>query len=667
MAGADAAALQQEIALLRSVLASGTDGSIELDDFWRFKALNDAAELLLKQSRNALLGRNLWECFPQLVKTSAYGLLHAAVQDLRVRHFEDEIPGVGAWVEFHVHPHPRGLLIYLRDQTARKRAEGNLARLTAIADCSPSPVFEIDSGGGIAYANRAGREILASVPDAGPAAVLPARFDAIVQTCLATREGRRDLPAEFAGRTFSWAFFPSPDLRSVYACGEEVTGQVRLRTELADAQKNEAIGQLAGGIVHDFNSLLTVIDGLVEVIRNTSDVPPDAAEAGRLIGQASAHAATLTRQILTFGRRQRLNLLPIDLVDCACEVHSLLARTLGERVRIRLDLPAHQLPILGDHGMLEQVFLNLVFNARDAMPNGGEIVLRLRAVDVDQPTASVLLDARVGQFARLQVRDAGTGMDPDLVAQIFEPFFTTKPPGQGTGLGLSIVLAAVKQHQGWVNVESVVGEGTTVCVFFPLATILAPPPPPPPGVLPDELPPPPPHPRPMPQTWHMPPVARPLGPAAEAPPAPPKPAGVAAEAPAPAREQPPEASGPVAVLLVEDNDAIRGLLGHYLEVRGFEVFRAATGEAALTLWRDGATHAAVLITDIVMPGRLSGPQLAAEMLQDNSALRVIYMSGYSNDERMKGLQLDEGVNFLGKPFAPSDLGDVVARALGQVR
>lgn len=622
VAAPDAAKVREENALLRAVLGSITDCYIALDDFWCFQEINDAAEVLLGRKRGELYGRNLWQAFPQLVKTTAYELLHNAVQDRVVLHFEDAFPQVAAWVEFHVHPHAHGLVLYLRDQSARHAAQASAERLAAVTEHNPVPMFELSREGEVLYANRRAEEIAGSIPGSSPADLLPANCSAIVRRCVERRKPHHGESSVFHGRSFSWSFFPAPAGLSAYVCGAELTDQLKLQGQLLQAQKTEAIGQLAAGIAHDFNSLLTVIDGFVAIIVETDDAPPIVLEAAQQIGSASERAAKITRQILTFGRRQRMNLQPMDLGVAVAEAQSNLQRSLGPRIRVVTDTPGHTLPMVGDRGMIEQVITNLALNARDAMPAGGEIMLRLRAVDVDQPTASVLLDARPGKFARLQVRDSGHGMDEETMTQIFDPFFTTKPTGEGTGMGLSIVLGAVKQHNGWITVESERGLGTTISVFFPLSL----------DTQPEPVP-------------------------AQTPP------------PVPAVEQgAPLTNGRAqrgSILLVEDNDAIRGLLGHYLESRGYEVFRAASGDEALNVWDERANQAEILVTDIVMPGQTSGPQLAVHLLNIAPELKVVYMSGYANDESMRGVHLEEGVNFLAKPFAPADLAAIVQKTLAR--
>lgn len=636
VAAPDAAKAREENALLRAVLGSITDCYIALDDFWCIQEVNDAAEMLLRRKRGELYGRNLWQAFPQLVKTSAYELFQSAVQDRVVLHFEDAFPEVAVWVEFHVHPHPHGLVLYLRDQSARHEAQASAERLAAVTEHNPVPMFELSREGEVLYANRRAEKIAEAVPGSSPADLLPPTCSAIVRDCIQRREPRHGESSVFHGRSFSWSFFPGPSGASAYVCGAEMTDQLKLQNQLLQAQKTEAIGQLAAGIAHDFNSLLTVIEGFVAIILETEGAPPMVREAAQQIGSASERAAKITRQILTFGRRQRMNLQPMDLGAAVAELHPGLQQALGPDVRLVIDSPGHTLPMVGDRGMIDQVITNLAINAGEAMPDGGDVVLRLRAVDVDQPTASVLLDARPGKFARLQVRDTGLGMDEETAAQIFDPFFTTKNTGESTGMGLSIVLGAVKQHSGWINVESAPGLGTTISVFFPLSL----------DAVPERAP------------------VLPL-------PAPAM-AAAPASAPVPALPKlPPPAVGPpktngrhrVSVLLVEDNDAIRGLLGHYLESRGYEVFRAASGDEALEAWQGRAGGAEILVTDIVMPGQTSGPQLAVHLLHARPELKVVYMSGYANDESMRGVHLEEGVNFLAKPFAPADLAAIVQRTL----
>src|SRR6185437_10442984 len=249
--------------------------------------------------------------------------------------------------------------------------------------------------------------------------------------------------------------------------GQERAERKQLEEQLRQSQKMEAIGQLAGGVAHDFNNLLAVIQGNAELaLMKGAELSDQTREFLKQITDASGRAAKLTRQLLAFGRKHTIRLESLNLSDVIGNLSKMLNRIIGEDIRLRCSYEGLSF-VRADAGMIEQVILNLIVNARDAMPNGGQLLVSTKMVSIDELYAQLHSEARVGQFVRLSVADTGIGIPAENLARIFEPFFTTKEVGKGTGLGLATVFGIVKQHQGWVNVSSRVGEGTTFDIFLP--------------------------------------------------------------------------------------------------------------------------------------------------------------------------------------------------------
>jgi CheY-like chemotaxis protein len=337
----------------------------------------------------------------------------------------------------------------------------------------------------------------------------------------------------------------------------------------------EAVGQLASGVAHDFNNMLGVIRGNADLLLMDADQFSAATIEGlNHIVAASEKAANLTRQLLMFSRKQVMQSEPMQLNDLVRNLAKMLKRTIREDIRLEC-LYADPLPIIqADPGMLEQVLLNLVVNARDAMPHGGQVQIATERRSMDAAQAQANPEARAGEFVCLSVSDNGTGIAPEHLPRIFEPFFTTKEPDKGTGLGLATVYGIVKQHQGWIELSSKLGAGTRFNIFLPV----------------------------MPA---------------------PVPAASAHEAGANVR------GGTERILLVEDDFAVRAITQQILETQGYRVWKAESAQEALELWRDHASEVDVLLSDLVLPGSLSGRELAERLRQDKPQLKVIFMSGYS--------------------------------------
>jgi PAS domain S-box-containing protein len=387
-----------------------------------------------------------------------------------------------------------------------------------------------------------------------------------------------------------------------------VSERKRLEDQLRHSQKMEAIGQLAGGVAHDFNNILTVIQGHASLIRSGQGLPASMKVSVEQIYKAADRAAALTRQLLTFSRRQMMQPTELDLNSVVSNLTRMLGRILGEDVSLQCNYSTVPPFIHADLGMMEQVVMNLAVNSRDAMATGGRLAIGISMHDLGDQEAQAHPEGRAGSFACLTVTDTGSGIPPEVLPHIFEPFFTTKAVGKGTGLGLATVYGIVKQHKGWIELESMVGEGTTFRVYLP--------------------------------------AIKDMGPKREE---------------TASREAPRQ--GSETILVVEDEEPVRVLVSGILSGSGYRVLNAATGPEALEVWRHHKQDIALLLTDIVMPEGMTGRDLAEKLQAEKPGLKAIFTSGYSSDIVGKDFILQEGVNFLQKPYPPQNLTQAVRKCL----
>jgi signal transduction histidine kinase/PAS domain-containing protein/ActR/RegA family two-component response regulator len=380
----------------------------------------------------------------------------------------------------------------------------------------------------------------------------------------------------------------------------------RLELQLRQAQKLEAIGQLAGGVAHDFNNILTVILGRTEEAAHDQRLPADLKEAIADISQNAERATALTRQLLAFSRRQTIQVRDIDMNVVVGNLTRMLNRILGEDVVVEFHYAPRPAHVRADPGMIEQVLLNLVVNARDAMPLGGHLSIEISMIEgASEPGRPV---RPMGSWVCLRVTDTGSGIPAEHLPHIFEPFFTTKDVGKGTGLGLATTYGIVQQHGGWVEVDSEVDRGTTFRVFFPHVSAAAPEPPAP------------------------------------------------SAAPRPPR-------GDETILVVEDEDGVRALVIKVLEDLGYRLLQAQSGPRAIEIWREHGPAIDLLITDIVMPDGMNGIELADRLRRTRPSLKVIFTSGYLADVSRDDIPARETDAYLAKPFSLPELARLVRRTL----
>jgi signal transduction histidine kinase len=375
----------------------------------------------------------------------------------------------------------------------------------------------------------------------------------------------------------------------------EIEERAELEEKLRQSQKLEAVGRLAGGIAHDFNNLLTTINGLAQVLITEHDTDKELKDDLQEILKAGERATALTGQLLAFSRRQVVQLQVLDLKATIRDMVAMLRRMIGSDIELLLELSEDTHSVHADPGQITQVLMNLALNARDAMPGGGRLSIEMRNVWLDATRAADVGVANEGWFVKLVVSDSGHGMDDETRQRIFEPFFTTKEQGKGTGLGLSTVYGIMKQSGGGIAVETSRGKGASFTLYLPSL-------------------------------------------------------GRSVETQAPSAERGPN-PGTETVLLAEDEDAVRLLVGRVLKKAGYTVLEAGNGVEALASFRTHAGRIDAVVTDVIMP-QMSGPELVRRLLVEKPSLRVLYMSGYTQDEVLDDGLGRAGTAFLQKPMTP---------------
>jgi PAS domain S-box-containing protein len=384
--------------------------------------------------------------------------------------------------------------------------------------------------------------------------------------------------------------------------------RANLEVQFRQSQKMEAVGQLASGVAHDFNNILGIIQMQSDLLKMDGTLSPKQAGFASEIGEASQRAAALTRQLLLFSRKEKMQTRELDLNQSVNDMTKMLRRTLGGNIELQFKFAMQPLFVNADAGMMDQVLMNLSVNARDAMPNGGKIIVESSAVEFDESIKDQCAQARAGSFVCLSVSDTGTGIPPEILPKIFEPFFTTKDVGKGTGLGLATVFGIVQQHQGWINVYSEVGQGTIFRIYLPRLSRIS-------------------------DQKFVSPTMEPMP------------------------------GGKETILVVEDEPKLRLSVTNILSRLGYYVLEASDGANALEVWKKHRNGIHLLLTDMVMPGGMTGKDLGDQLLKENAGLKIIYVTGYSPEVAGKEFSLEEGVNFLTKPIQAVKLAQTIRKQL----
>jgi PAS domain S-box-containing protein len=612
-------------------------GYHEVDAEGRLTRVNKTELKMLGYSAEELLGQFVWKisvdeeasrraalaklggeppppAFERILRRKDGSTFPALIEDRIVRDEAGRITGIRAVIQ---------------DITERKRAEESLKLLESAVKQSKESILITDAqldlpGPKIIFVNPAftqmtgytAEEVIGKTPrilqGVGTDRTVLKRLRENLQRgevfageAVNYRKGQKEFDLE-------WQVAPLRDaggkITHFVATQHDVTARKRLEAQFRQAQKMEGIGQLAGGVAHDFNNILAVIQMQSDLLKNSSGLSADQVEFAEEIGVTVQRAAALTRQLLLFSRREVFQPRDVDLSASIADTAKMLRRILGENVEMQLKFASQPMFIHADAGMLDQVLLNLTVNARDAMPNGGQLIIETSGVEFDEFAASQSAQVRVGSFVRLSVSDSGCGIPSEILPKIFEPFFTTKEVGKGTGLGLATVFGIVQQHQGWINVYSEVNHGTTFRIYLPRLA---------------------------------------------------RNGGQKSAQPALAEMR----GGNETILLAEDDPALRVSVRKALSQLGYRILEAPTGVKALEVWNENRDEIRLLLTDLVMPGGMTGKALAQRLQQENPKLKVIYMSGYSAEVVGKEFPLKEGVNFLTKPFQAFKLAQTIRDVL----
>ncbi|MEO7932854.1 MAG: PAS domain S-box protein [Chthoniobacterales bacterium] len=600
---------------------------------------NPGAERMFGYRAEEMIGRSILHLFPPELEHEESELINRIARGECVRHFDTKrkckdgsVLNVSVTLSPIMDEEGRivGVSKIARDITERKKVEENLRatheQLHQLLEHSPAIIYAgkwVDGEAVPYFASANIVQILGYLPEE---ALRPEwwteqlhpedeeRVLASLQETFNHGTSRTEFRLRHKDGTYRWmddnrrlVRTPEGDPEEIIGVWNDVTERRKLEEQYRQAQKMEGIGQLAGGVAHDFNNILAIIQMQAELMAisgGLSDVQKEFADEINITVQ---RAAALTRQLLLFSRREVFQPRDLDLNDSITSTTKMLNRILGENVQMQLKLASMPMFIHADAGMMDQILMNLAVNARDSMPEGGHIIIETEGVHFDELAATQATQARVGSFVRLSVSDSGCGIPPELLAKIFEPFFTTKEVGKGTGLGLATVFGIVQQHQGWVNVYSEINHGTTFRIYLP-------------RLVRNES-----------KLTAASPEAMPMG--------------------------------TETILIAEDDPALRLSVRTALSYLGYRILEAPTGVKAVDVWNQNREEISLLLTDLVMPDGMSGKALAERLIGENPQLKVIFMSGYSAEIVGKDFPLKEGVNFLTKPFAAAKLAHAVRNVL----
>ena len=512
----------------------------------------------------------------------------------------------------------RARIALIIDNTARRQAERETER---IIETSQDLIHVNDSYGKFLRVSPSTTAVLGYPPEQllGRTAdefIHPEDIEAVRGAMRATRQGRggwrfrcRYLHKDGHLVPMLWSGVWSERDRHYYFIGRDMTDYDRTEEQLRRSQRMEAIGQLTGGVAHDFNNILTIILGNVEALAEDEGLDPRLRKRVSGIAAATERAADLTRQLLAYSRKQALRPQRTDINDLVATTAKLLGRTLGAEIEIESVLARDLWNAEIDGAQLESALVNLAVNARDAMPKGGRLLIETANATLDEDYVAQNPDAAAGDYVMLAVTDTGTGMTPDVLAQAVEPFFTTKDVGKGTGLGLSMVYGFIKQSNGHLSLYSEPGRGTSVKLFLPRA------------------------------------------------------AAVQRQAAEAAPRRAPLPGGNERILVAEDNDEVREGVVSQLQSLGYDVSDAPDGSAALGKLEAASQPYDLLLTDIIMPGPMNGKVLADETARRWPETRIVFMSGYTENTIIREGRLDSDILLLNKPFAKRDLAAIIRQAL----
>ena len=628
-----------------AMIDAAIDAVVGMDAEGRITEFNPAAERIFGYSRRVVLGRRLSQlviparmrdrherALRRIVEGGRPRLLDQSMEMTAMRADGSEFP-VELTITLTRHD-PLAFTGFVRDLTQRREAERALEeserRYRRIVETSSEGLWMLDADHRTTFVNPRMAEILGLRPqdmlNRHPFEFTDEEGREAAQRALdRRRQGvRESYQSKFIRRDGSevWAWQSASPLTNddgsyagSLAMVTDVTEYVLaerarddLQSQLHQSQRLETVGKLAGGVAHDFNNLLAVILNYAAFLKEELPTSPEASEGLDEIRRAAERGASLTRRLLAFSRRDTGRPVSVDLPKVVSDVRRMLTRSIGPEVELEIETIGEVPPVIADVHQLEQILLNLAINARDAMPDGGRLGIRLRGLSLEEDDARMRADAEPGRYACIEVEDTGTGMSAEVAAQAFDPFFTTKPAGEGTGLGLAMVYGIVTSAGGHVTLDSRPGEGTTIGVHLPAAQRRT-----------DRL-----------------------------------------EGPGPPRPRPAEGQ---TILLVDDETPVRAIAARILTRHGYAVIEAGGGEEALAVYRAMDERPDLLLTDVAMP-RMSGLELARRLPEERPpAPPVVFMSGYSGASVSTPDALERAAGFLQKPFNSEELLHIVGEAL----
>jgi PAS domain S-box-containing protein len=614
-------------AYFQSVFDGMFEGIQIIDFDYRYVYLNETAARHGRRAREELIGRKMVDMYPGIDQTEVFRLLQSCMVERTPKQMINQFvypDGGSAWFDLRISPIAMGILILSVDISARKSAEEQLRQsqenLAATLECMAEGVVTTDVQGRVTRMNLVAETLTGWTEEEGRGRPLDElvrflnqrtrqavehpvgrvlreglRIGLANDTVIVTRNGSR-VPIASSGAPIRDG---GGNICGVVLILRDMKEEYELTAMLQQAQKMEAIGRLAGGVAHDFNNLLMVISGYSGMAVHRAAGDETLRDQLEQIGRAAERAASLTRQLLAFSRKQVLQPTVLNLNTVVDQMDKMLQRLIGSDVDLVTRLHPNLDLVKCDPGQIEQIVMNLAVNARDAMPTGGKLTIETANVELDEGYARAHAGSHFGPHVMIAVTDTGTGMNAEVKSRIFEPFFTTKELGKGTGLGLATVYGIVKQSGGNIWVYSELGHGTTFKIYLP-------------------------------RVEHR--------------------AGSVKRA----VERKPGPKGTETILVVEDEEGVRGLLCTVLETGGYKVLATDDVEAALEICSEYEGKVHLLLTDVVLP-KMGGPQLAEKIVSMRPDVKVVYMSGYTDDAIVHHGVLDPGTAFIEKPIAPNAL------------
>jgi PAS domain S-box-containing protein len=614
-----------------AVLAGISDGILSVDNDWRLIYVNPAAARMWGRGIEAAIGKPIHDALDIAPDNPFRAVYTASKLNNEPVAFTGYSEVFGAWVDIRGYPHPDGYTIMFRPETDERRGAVVLQREREreairsinqrIFDTSLDLILVVDGHGGFLRVSPSSLNILGYRPEemigqSGTRFVFPDDLDSTrAEMRLARRGGlSRNFESRYLHRdghpvSIAWTGIWSEADRQYFFIGRDITERMALESQLRQSQKMEAVGQLTGGVAHDFNNILTVIIGMTELLSDVLGGDQKLGPIVQAIDEAASRGAQLTQRMLAFARKQPLQARNIDLNEIIGRSGVMLQRTIGEDIAVKLALAETLWPALADPAQIEDVILNLAVNARDAMPSGGQLVIETSNVYLDEQYAAQNVEVAAGDYVSVVVTDSGTGMPPEVVERVFEPFFTTKEVGRGTGLGLSMVYGFVKQSRGHVKIYSEVGHGTSIKLYLPRASV-----------------------------------------------------AVEERTEATGARLTANPGGDEMILVVEDSPTVRQVTVGILRGLGYRVQEAEDGHAALAILKE-AGEIDLLFTDLIMPNGIDGQELLRRARALRPGLKALFASGYS-EQFLKGRGPGEaGVPLLNKPYRTRSLAEAVRGVL----